>query len=488
MINWYVMAALVAGAHAPDPKALVDLGARVMGGPTSLASIRTIRLAGIQHEFLLGNAERADGPWRTLYSRFTELRQPDANRMRRTGQALSAGTPSSVIVVDDTALALVIGSGQRGGPAAAYEDALDRLNASPERALVLAAAAPALRWVAATHRYGLTFDVVDLPWRNGRMRIELERETHLPTAVEIVRAYPRDLRRAPFGDITLRFEYVDWTAQPSGIWWPMQHKVSLNGEPLRDVTIDTVTVSDAAAPRDSFAILDSARAQFIANLKLAPDAFTLGANGPPTELVPGVVRVPDLWSMTIVKQDDGVVLFEAHLSARYLHEVLDEAHRRYPGAPITGLVMTSDPWAHLGGVREAMALGIPIYVNARSVPFLTALAKSPHTLDPDALQRTPRAPRFIPITSRVTIGAGANRIELYPVGGPYGERMVMAYFPAHRLLYGADLVFTDARYAVTPAIDLRRAVEREHLAVDSVFCVQRSGPVAWSQIVDRARL
>jgi hypothetical protein len=246
-------------------------------------------------------------------------------------------------------------------------------------------------------------------------------------------------------------------------------------------------MSGIATPRDSFAILDSARAQFATGRPGDPDTFVFGANGPPTELVPGIVRVPDLWAMTIVRQTEGVVLFEAHMSARYLHAVIDEAARRFPGAPITGLVMTSDPWAHLGGVREAIALGIPIYVNARSVPFLTALATAPHTLDPDALQRTPRAAKFVPITGRLTIGSGSNRIVLYPVGGAYGERMVMAYFPEHRLLYGADLVFpADAGFEATPVADLRRAVDREHLAVDSVFCVQRYGPFLWSNVKNSA--
>jgi hypothetical protein len=32
----------------------------------------------------------------------------------------------------------------------------------------------------------------------------------------------------------------------------------------------------------------------------------------------------------------------------------------------------------------------------------------------------------------------------------------------------------------TPATDLRRAVAREHLAVDSLFCAQWAPPVAWS--------
>jgi hypothetical protein len=319
------------------------------------------------------------------------------------------------------------------------------------------------------------------------MRIELNRETHLPDAIDIVRPYPDNFRWAPFGDVTIRTVLVDWTVTPNGAYWPMQQKVTLNGEPLRDITYATATLDAAPASADSFVVSDSARLQYVAASKLNFSKFRFGMRGPPTELEPGIVRVPDQWMQTLVKQSDGVVIFEAHISAQYLHDVIDEARRRWPGSPIKALVMTSDPWAHLGGVREAMALGIPIYVSAGSVPFLTGLAKSPHAMAPDSLARVPRAPRFVPVSGKTVIGNGENRIELYPVGGPYAERMLMAYFPDHKLLYGADLVFRNrgadgqptTGFLETPATDLRRAVARERLDVDTLFWVQNSPPIAW---------
>jgi hypothetical protein len=154
--------------------------------------------------------------------------------------------------------------------------------------------------------------------------------------------------------------------------------------------------------------------------------------------------------------------------------------------------MTSDPWAHLGGVREAMALGIPIYVNAGSVPFLTSLSKMPYTIAPDSLAKSKRAPKFVPVMGKTLIGSGENRLELYPVGGPYAERMLMAYFPDRKLLYGADLVFPNRGpdgkvtkgFFESSAVDLRRAVTRERLIVDSLFCVQNYPMLAWSTFAE----
>jgi hypothetical protein len=301
-----------------------------------------------------------------------------------------------------------------------------------------------------------------------------------------VRPYPDNFRWAPFGDITMRTDNVDWQVTTSGAYWPMEQKTSFNGQPLRDATYGSVTFG-ATAPRDSFAVSDSVRAQVAAASASDFSRFRLGRRGAPSELAPGIVRVPDFWSQTLVKQADGVVIFEAHISARYLHDIIDEANKRWPGAPIKALIMTSDPWAHLGGVREAMALGIPIYVHANSVPFLTRLASAPHHILADSLAKSHRTPRLIPVSSKTTIGAGKNRIELYPVNGAGdGERMLMAYFPARRLLYGADLVFPNREaggFLETEATDLRRAVAREHLAVESVFSVQNYGPFTWEDFV-----
>lgn len=485
-----LITALASSGRPPAPRALVDSALVAVQRTSRLQDARSLRMVGIQHEFMFGNAERAEGPWRVFYSQFSELRDLEGSRMRRTEWGLSAsGTKSGdrVTILTDSVVAAMSAGRQSGMSRAFFEDMIDGIDGSPHRALLLARASTGLSYDRSVQHFGLTYDVVSFPWRNGRMRIELNRETHLPDAIEIVRPYTDNFRWAAFGDVTMRTENVDWTITPSGAYWPMQQKTSLNGEPLRDITFASVSFDAAPAPADSFAVSDSARAQYVAASALNFSRFRLGVRGQPTELKPGIVRVPDQWTQTLVKQSDGVVIFEAHISAQYLHEVIGEANRRWPGAPVKAIVLTSDPWAHIGGVREAMALGIPIYVNARSVPFFTALAKAPHTMAPDSLARTPRAPKLLPVNAKTVIGRGENRIELYPVGGPYGERMLMAYFPDQKLLYGADLVFfnrgPDGKigkgFLETSAVDLRRALAREHLDVESLFCVQQYPLIDW---------
>jgi hypothetical protein len=477
--------ALAVAIHfAPDPHVLVKNAIAAVQGTASLADVHSVRIDGIQHEFLLGNAERAEGPFRVLYTSFSELRDLDNSRMRRTDRGVSSVfSPERVTVITDSVMAIRTGGRETGTSPGTFETMIDRTDASPERALRLAQASAGLKWEGTVRRYGIASDVVSFPWRTGRMRLEISQASHFPVAVEIVRVYPDDFRWAPFGDASVRTEYMNWTLQPSGMWWPMQYEVAFNGYPLRNVTAGRVTF-DAAAPADSFMVGDSARIQFKAAAAQSFASFKFGARGPVTEIRPGILRIPDFWTMTMVKQDDGIVIIEAHISDNYLDEVIGEANRRYPGLPIKAIVMTSDPWAHIGGVRQAVARGIPIYVKDASVPFLTALVKSPHTLRPDRLARSPRVPKFMSVSGRTVIGTGANQIVLYPVGGEYGERMLMAHFPQQKLLYGADLIFPNRSpdgkvgpgFSATPASDLRAAITREKLAVDEVFCVQNYAP------------
>ena len=94
---------------------------------------------------------------------------------------------------------------------------IDRIDGSPERVLNLAAASTQLAYDGVVKHYGLSFDVVSFPWRNGRMRIELSRRnTFARTPSRFVRPYVDNFRWAPFGDVTMRTDYVDWNVTPVG--------------------------------------------------------------------------------------------------------------------------------------------------------------------------------------------------------------------------------------------------------------------------------
>jgi hypothetical protein len=204
-----------------------------------------------------------------------------------------------------------------------------------------------------------------------------------------------------------------------------------------------------------------------------------------TVLAPGIDMFPGAWNSTIVKEPDGIVILEAPISGLYTKGVIEEARKRYPGTPITAVLSTSDSWPHVGGVRVAVAEGLPVMILDMNRPLLDKMVSAPHLLDPDALENAKtKKPLWKIVAKREEVGSGPNRMELFPLRGAATERQYMVYFPEHHLLYASDtLVLNDDGSLYDPELmsEVVQAVKRENLTVDKVFAMHQ-GPTDWAQV------
>jgi hypothetical protein len=140
-------------------------------------------------------------------------------------------------------------------------------------------------------------------------------------------------------------------------------------------------------------------------------------------------------------------------------------------------------------VREYAARGIPIVALDLNRPILERLIKAPFVSAPDALAKAPRAPRFTWVAAKTTLGTGPNRMELYPIRGENGERMMMAWFPEHVLLYSSDEIMRDRSggfFMPQYLTEVRDAVAREKLDVTRVFGMHLL-ETPWTEIEEAIR-
>jgi hypothetical protein len=242
---------------------------------------------------------------------------------------------------------------------------------------------------------------------------------------------------------------------------------------------------------DDFAAPDDVRAQYKPNA--APTSWeTLAPGQPITELAPGIVFIPGAWNVTLVRQDDGIVILEAPISSGYSVKVLAEARRRFPGQPIKAVISTSDSWPHLSGIREYVAEGIPVYALDLDQPILTRVLDQPHTSKPDRLQESRREPIFHPVHGKVILDSKLNRMEIYPLRGETTERQLMVYFPKQKFVYGSDAFQRnpDNSFNLPQTVsELVDAVKREHLDVTQYF-MMHMGLSPWGElqkVIDTAR-
>jgi len=482
-------AAIAAAPQAPrtdSARAVVMRAVDALGGEAALRNISTLQIDAVGHDYFIDQSERPEGPWVTRYVQTSEKRDVAGGRSRLETQQRFLQVPEwagagVATIVDADAAAMV--RGDRSGPAGrqAFDEGRERIELAPERLLLAALAAPDLATAPDVTVHGVRQRVVTFGWRGRRVRLLIDSGDFVPTALEIAEQDSFGI----WGTVKRTTYYSLWTLLPGGVRYPLQFDREWNGVTRSSTTIMKIAVNQALDDKD-FTIPAEAKAAFeklptatrFSMLKLDPEKQRV-------EIEPGkIVQYGGNWNVAFVQQPDGIVVIEAPVGSHYSVQVLDEAAKRYPGVKVKAVVTTSDAWPHMGGVREYVARGIPVYALDLNQPILERLLKADYAAHPDALAKAPKTARFTWVSGKTAIGTGDTRMELYPIRGENGERMMMAYFPASKVLYTSDEIQPQRGggfFMPELLLEVKDAIKRERLAVDRIFGFH-IGPTPWSEI------
>jgi hypothetical protein len=211
-----------------------------------------------------------------------------------------------------------------------------------------------------------------------------------------------------------------------------------------------------------------------------------------TEVAPDVWQIAGGFNVGVVKQTDGLVVIEGTTSGSYSKAVMALLQKKFPGIGIKAVVTTSDAWPHVGGMREYIASGTPIHALDLNVSILTRIAEAPRTFSPDTLSKAPRPPVFRPVAAKTTLGSGDTRIELIPVRGEMGERMMVASLPGRNVLYSSDLIQPNRPgvpgfFMIGMVAEVDAAVRREGVTgIQTVFGMHLP-PTPWTTVQEALR-
>jgi hypothetical protein len=479
-----------AQAQAPGPgrrgRELIDDALTAQGGASRLRALHSLALEVIGHGFALEQSERPEGPWLTTYTQQSETRDFDRRQLRskteRRNWSFPIWSPPFVTVAGEEASARLVGTRWLPTPAINFESAIAL---DPERLLLTAEAASDLRALPDEVEQRIRQHVVGFTFHGSHLRLSLNPWTHLPTMLEQVSNTL--FGGSIWGDITLRRWYSFWTLEKGGLMYPRQTTTEWNGFPYADQTIQGLAV-DEPIDEGAFALPDDVRAASKALPATAPPqpAPTIDESKV-IALSDTVIEIPGNFNVSVVHQPDGLVVIEGTTSPAYSAAIWAYMAQRFPGVPLKALITTSDAWPHIGGVREYIAKGIPIYALDLNVSILTRLANAPHTIAPDTLARAPRQPLFRPVSAKTALGSGATEIDLIPLPGEIGERMMIASLPAQHLVYSSDSIQRLGGSATTffmPEMlqEVALALDREHITgVDRVFGMHLQ-PTSWHDV------
>jgi hypothetical protein len=486
----------VAAAHAKEkptvapgcvhesPQQCVTAALEAMGGRERLQQVVSVRLQTVGHTLLSEQSYR-QAPFITAYERGNITMDLVNQRLLKETKLTWPESDPNQSDSDTTMVAGLDGGvyqtrfGESPCSLGDLDAAREALALGPARVLLTAAAASDLHFEPAEILRSTSHAVVAFSWRHIPVRVLLNPFNHLPDAVETTQAF-HDFWYF-WGDVRQRIYFDNWKLV-EGVTYPSNWVEERNGV-VWSSTQSLVVEFNVQMDEKMFDMNAGAVKQ---------SAASPGWNRPfsvkqATTLAPGIDLFAGSWNATVVKEPDGIVILEAPISGLYTQGVIKEARKRHPGMPINAILSTSDSWPHSGGVRQAVALGLPVYILDLNQPLLDRMMTAPHTIEPDALQKAKnfKGPHWKIVAKKQEIGGGANRMELYPLRGASTERQYMVYFPEHHLLYASDtLALNDDGTLFDPELmyEVAQAVKRENLIVDTVFAMHQ-GPMPWEKVI-----
>jgi hypothetical protein len=477
-----VTTAQTPGCEGTDAKACLNRAIEAMGGRERLAAIKTVHLDVLQHTKLVEQSYRQT-PFITSYERDQVVIDHPGQRYLAKQHSV---WPEADLKGADSDLTLVVtaqggvyrvNGKDRACSGANLDAGQQALALGPETVLLTAAAADDLRYLDPETLRSTLHTVLGFTWKGIAVRIAINRFNHLPDAIETKQQF-RDFWFY-WGDVEERI-YLDNWRLIDGVEYPSNQIVERNGVDWSSSQAVDIAFNAPIEAKD-FVVDATAAAQSL-KTKGWKREFR---NDHTRQLAPGIDLYMSSWNTAIVKQPDGIVILETPISSKFTEGILAEAKKRYPDLTVKAVLSTSDSWPHVGGVRFDVAEGLPIYILDLNKPLLDRMAEAKHTIDPDPLEKSRKAPDWRIVSGETEIGTGENRMVLYPLRGASTERQYMVYFPGHHLLYASDtLSMNDDHTLYDPELmhEVKQAVEREHLVVDTVWAMHE-GPTPWSQIL-----
>jgi len=175
-----------------------------------------------------------------------------------------------------------------------------------------------------------------------------------------------------------------------------------------------------------------------------------------------------------IEMKDYVILVEAPLYDGRALALIQEARKLAPGKPVRYVVNTHNHFDHSGGLRAAVAEGAALVAQAQSRGWYEKVFANPNRIAPDALAKSGRKLKLVPVNEKLVLDDGARKVEVYRIHpSDHVDTLLMVYLPAEKLLIQADAFTPGAPGSPPPAppnnynqLTLVDAIERHKLQVE----------------------
>jgi glyoxylase-like metal-dependent hydrolase (beta-lactamase superfamily II) len=187
---------------------------------------------------------------------------------------------------------------------------------------------------------------------------------------------------------------------------------------------------------------------------------------------------------------DHLVLFETPGPEARTLAVVQKARETVPAKPLTIAINSHPHFDHAGGFRAAVSEGLTIYTHEENVAHFKEIAARPYTMNPDVLQRKPKALKIMPIGDTLEMKDGQMDIVIYhvrPSAVSHTTSEVMVWVPRDRLLLEGDQFDKGWTRHLWGENFIWNVEQLRKLNVDKILAVHGDGPENWNEVVSTIR-
>jgi glyoxylase-like metal-dependent hydrolase (beta-lactamase superfamily II) len=206
------------------------------------------------------------------------------------------------------------------------------------------------------------------------------------------------------------------------------------------------------------------------------------ADAPAAAAQPQTVNVDEvakgIWYLTGASENSALVEFSDHtelvevpLGEARAEALFAKARELAPTKPLTKAIVTHAHFDHSGGIRRVIAEGLTVVTHEANKSFFEQMAKRRHTVQQDALAKSPKEPTFELVTDTGLVQQDAMRtVRIVHFDDPTGHNahMLMVYFLKEKILFNADLFNWGGNFVRYPrAVALDDAIRKNGLDVQT---------------------
>lgn len=443
----------------------VENSIEAYGGPEVLNSLHSLKIKALGQRLMREQSERPEGPFIPDYFEIDIEKDLDKNQLKYSKESKSFGY-NLTYLVNDSLVGRDMNHSGRWFPVPGSLE-MD-MALSPERLLQTALEAKDLHCEQDTLLQHIPHQKLAFLHQGRPVNIYINKNTGLVTALETTSEVKSNNYHI-WGDIPVSIYYSMYGLEKNKLIYPRQMDIYLNGELSENISVTSLEQNPGFEEELSF---PEASKELLLKYYGRDLSAPLAADKA-IEEVRDLFIIPGSWFTSVIKQEDGLVILEAPISSSFSEQIIDFAHKKFPGQKIRAVVNTSGAWPHIGGLRPFIAEELPVYHSALNSDLLKKLASAEFSTHPDRQQKLQKQLNSKPVSEKIVLGKGKNQMIIYPINSEASEGMMMVYFPKHKLLYTSDLV-----QSIDPEAEplfreywqeILNAIEREQLQVEKIF-------------------